>query len=281
MQTFLLLFFLMSVGMTQQACSSSDPHEPEMPETPSDETIFDDFQTFDATKWTKESHPAGWVNQELQIYDADHVSVGRDGDKTVLVITAERKGGKIYSGRVNSQGKKAFRHGRIEASIRLPKTNGGLWPAFWMMGNNDKPWPQCGEIDILEMGEKSGMSQGTPERTVNTAIHYGTNANDGHLQEYHIGQVARSLQDDQYHTYTLDWDDESLVISIDGVRFHRFDISQKSGRHAYFHDHFYLLFNLAVGGSFTGITDISRLTALKEGEKVRMYVDWVKYQPLS
>lgn len=274
------LLFLLLFSLTQEACSSGSSSEPEVPPTPSDATMVDDFNTFDATKWTKESHPAGWVNQELQIYDANHVSVGRDGDKSVLVLTAERKGGVIYSGRVNSKGKKAFRYGRIEASIRLPKTNGGLWPAFWMMGNNDKPWPQCGEIDILEMGERSGMAQGTPERTLNTAIHYGTNSADGHQQEYHIGQVAHSLQDDKYHTYTLEWDEEQLHISVDGTSFYRFDISRKSGRYEYFHDHFYLLFNLAVGGSFTGITDINKLTALKEGEKARMYVDWVKYNPL-
>ena len=127
----------------------------------------------DEKVWTKETHEPGWTNQELQAYDAAHVSVGKDGDKSVLILTAERKGNKIYSGRVNSKGKKSFKYRKIEASIKLPKTNGGLWPAFWIMGDNDKEWPQCGEIDIMEMGEQSGMAAGISEKQVNTAIHYG------------------------------------------------------------------------------------------------------------
>ena len=118
----------------------------------------DDFNFFDEKVWTKETHEPGWTNQELQAYDAAHVSVGKDGDKSVLILTAERKGNKIYSGRINSKGKKSFKYRKIEASIKLPKTNGGLWPAFWMMGDNDKEWPACGEIDIMEMGEQSGMA---------------------------------------------------------------------------------------------------------------------------
>lgn len=67
-------------------------------------------------------------------------------------------------------------------------------------------------------------------------------------------------------------DENSLTISIDNVKFHTFDISSNT----YFHDNFYILFNLAVGGAFTGITDIHKLTGLKDGQKVKMYIDWVK-----
>ena len=61
---------------------------------------------FDEKVWTKETHEPGWTNQELQAYDAAHVSVGKNGDKSVLILTAERKGNKIYSGRINSKGKR-------------------------------------------------------------------------------------------------------------------------------------------------------------------------------
>ena len=236
------LFLFLSVCFAQQSCSSdSVGTEPE--ENPQDILFKDDFNFFDEKVWTKETHEPGWTNQELQAYDAAHVSVGKDGDKSVLILTAERKGNKIYSGRINSKGKKSFKYRKIEASIKLPKTNGGLWPAFWMMGDNDKEWPACGEIDIMEMGEQSGMAAGDSEK-----------------------------QDGNYHTYSLDWDENSLTISIDNVKFHTFDISSNT----YFHDNFYILFNLAVGGAFTGITDINKLTGLKDGQKVNMYIDWVK-----
>jgi beta-glucanase (GH16 family) len=145
-----------------------------------------------------------------------------------------------------------------------------------MMGDNEKPWPQCGEIDILEMGEKNGIASGTTETLVNTAIHYGTDAGAGHKQEYFAQNVSHSLQDGKYHTYALNWTEDSLSVTIDNMNYYSFDISKNSGRYEYFHDNFFVVFNLAVGGAFTGITDINQITALKDGEKVNMYIDWVK-----
>nr|WP_320057838.1 glycoside hydrolase family 16 protein [uncultured Bacteroides sp.] len=270
------IFLLLSVCSIQQSCSSNN----DTPLKSSDEQgkiIFkDDFDSFNEAVWTKEVHEAGWTNQEIQAYDKAHVSVGTDEGKSVLILTAERKGNKIISGRVNTKGKKSFKYGKIEASIKIPKTANGLWPAFWMMGDNNKPWPQCGEIDMMEMGEHNAFASGTTETQVNTAIHYGSDAGSGHQQEYHSANVANSLQDAKYHTYSLDWNENSLTIAIDNIKFHSFDISKGSASYDYFHDNFFLLFNLAVGGSFTGITNINDITALKDGEKVNMYIDWVK-----
>ena len=259
-----------------QSCSSDEVNMNPQEESQGIVVFKDDFETFDSNVWTKEEHEAGWVNQELQIYDAAHVSTGTDEGRSVLILTAERKGDKIYSGRVNSQGKKSFQYGKIEASIKLPQTANGLWPAFWMMGDNNMPWPQCGEIDIMEMGQENGIINGTSETYLNTAIHYGTDYESGHRQEYHADNVSQSLQDGKYHTYLLEWNENSLTVSIDGTKFYTFDISKVSGRYEYFHHNFYILFNLAVGGSFTGITDVNAITALKDGEKVNMYIDWIK-----
>lgn len=270
-----LVLLMLSMCSIQQSCSSNDA-DVDLNEGQDNYLFKDDFDTFDETVWTKETHQPGWVNQELQAYDPAYVSVGTDDGKSVLILTAERKGDKIFSGRVNSQGKKNFKYGKIEASIKLPKTADGLWPAFWMMGDTDKHWPQCGEIDIMEMGERNGIISGTSETYMNVAIHYGTDADAGHRQEFHATNVENSLQDGKYHTYTLDWSENSLTISIDGVKFRSFDISKVSGRHEYFQDNFYILFNLAVGGAFPGITDINEITALKDGEKAHMYIDWVK-----
>ncbi len=266
------LLFLLVVCSMLQSCSAQD-----LPSKEQEDLFFlDEFESFDENIWTKEVHEPGWVNQELQAYDKEHVSVGTDESKSVLIITAERKNNKIYSGRINSKGKKSFKHRKIEASIKLPKTGNGLWPAFWMMGDNDKPWPQCGEIDIAEWGERNGIATGTTETFVNTAIHYGTDQNAGHKQEYHYGNVSHSLQDGKYHSYTLEWNENSLTVIIDNMEFYSFDISTNSDRYEYFHDNFFMLFNLAVGGAFTGITHIDEITALKEGEKVNMYIDWIK-----
>lgn len=91
-----------------QSCSSDKVNMNPQEESQEKVVFKDDFETFDSNVWTKEEHEAGWVNQELQIYDAAHVSTGTDEGRSVLILTAERKGDKIYSGRVNSQGKKKF-----------------------------------------------------------------------------------------------------------------------------------------------------------------------------
>ena len=194
--------------------------------------------------------------------------------KGKLILRARKKDGIYRCGGIWSLGKIAFGPGhRIEVGARFGRLAPGAWPAIWLMP--EKPiypgWPACGEIDIMEMGEQSGMAAGDSEKQVNTAIHYGPSA-AAHEQQYYKANVANSLQDGNYHTYSLDWDENNLTISIDNVKFHTFDISSNT----YFHDNFYILFNLAVGGAFTGITDINKLTGLKDGQKVNMYIDWVK-----
>lgn len=264
------ILFLLTVTACLTACGN-DVDTPDVPDTDESVVFFDDFTSFDNAVWTKETHEAGWTNQELQSYSPSQVTVGKDGNKSVLIITARRSNGKIISGRINSKNKKSFRYGKIEASIKLPTTADGLWPAFWMMGQNDRNWPACGEIDIMEMGDAQGIADGTSARRVNTAIHYGTDVS-AHEQQYYAGNAQVNLQDDNYHIYSLEWNESHLKISIDGSEFHSFDIADNS----YFHDDFYMLLNLAVGGSFTGITTIDNITALKEGQKVAMYVDWIK-----
>lgn len=299
-----ILFLLFFFGVNLQSCSTNNEpvkpdnpeeeikddnegqeEEPELPdEQPGDEdepskqwklVFTEDFNTFDNSVWTKETHEPGWVNNELQEYIEECVSVGKDGDKTVLVLTAKREGDKFYSGRVNSKGKKSFQYGKVESSIKLPKTANGLWPAFWMMGDNDKEWPSCGEIDIMEMGEKAGIANNTTEAYINSAIHYGPDV-EGHEQIFQTKTMEKSLQDGNYHVYSLEWNENELIVKVDDILIKTFNIGPDSGRFEYFNDKFYFLFNLAVGGDFPGITDPVQITALKDGEKAQMFIDWVK-----
>lgn len=273
MKNKLVLILLTSISLI--GCDGKDD-APVNPGQDDSIVFFDDFDTFDSSVWNKEAHEAGWTNQELQSYSPSQVTVGKDGNKTVMIITARRTNGKIVSGRVNSRDKKSFHCGKIEASIKLPSTANGLWPAFWMMGNNNKEWPACGEIDIMEMGDAQGISNNTTMKRVNTAIHYGKDAAT-HEQQYFAGNVPGDLQDGKYHVYCLTWTESNLNIFIDNSLFHSFNISGNT----YLQDNFYILFNLAVGGTFTGITDIKDITAIKEGEQASMYIDWVKVSKLN
>ena len=125
----------------------------------------DDFDgtQLDSRVWNIEVNGDGGGNAELQYYRAENVAV-HDG---CLVLTAKKEnyqGKNFTSGRVNTLGKAAFKHGKVEASICIPQTANGLWPAFWMMGNDmatGTGWPNCGEIDIMEMGNSYGIQHGT------------------------------------------------------------------------------------------------------------------------
>lgn len=241
-----------------------------------------DGTTLNTNNWNIEQNTDGGGNWELQYYGPEGVSV-RDGN-LVLTATREARQGKAFtSGRVNSRGKAFFAHGKIEARIKLPKTARGLWPAFWMLGENigTNPWPQCGEIDILEMGHVDGWAAGNdPERYMNGACHWGYYTGGNYPNYAKAGNAPFSVQDGEYHTFTCEWSSETLAMYVDreinpnpyyeiGIA----DYADDKATGNYFHKPFHILFNLAVGGRFPNITDPNGITASLPAE---MLVDWVR-----
>lgn len=204
--------------------------------------------------WNVEVNGSGCGNNELQYYvdNADNVAV-RDGN---LVITARRQdydGHAFTSGRVNTCGKVGFTYGIVEARIKLPKTANGLWPAFWMMGDDIKEcgWPACGETDVLEMGHADGIMDGTQERLFNGALHWGVST-DKHCQQVAAGKHQSSLQDGEFHIYTVVWTPTRIEMFVDNADkpYLSAAIGKNSDKHAFFNKANFLLFNLAVGGDF-------------------------------
>lgn len=253
-----------------------------------------DGDVLDESVWNIEVNGNGGGNNESQYYRRENVSISKEpkSGRSCLTLTARREnfsGKQFTSGRVNSMGKKYFTHGKVEAYICLPKTANGLWPAFWMMGN-DYPsvgWPRCGEIDILEMGNSHGIKTGTQETYFNGACHWGF-YKDGNYPNYAKASYAPySLQDSEFHLYTLIWDEKSIKMYLDldknpnvapyyEMGIEGTDDDWATGRY-FHHDHF-ILFNLAVGGHFTGIVNNPNgITALpEEGSEAKYYVDFVK-----
>lgn len=131
----------------------------------------DDFdkETLDTTSWNIEINNNGNGNGELEYY-TDHpanVTVGKDPETgaSCLILTARKekyRGKDFTSGRITTANKRVFTHGKVESRIKLPLTANGLWPAFWLLGNNyfTIGWPRCGEIDVLEMGHADGIKDG-------------------------------------------------------------------------------------------------------------------------
>ena len=246
----------------------------------------DDFsgKELDRRYWNVEDNGTGCGNEELEYYvdSPENVSL-RDGN---LVITARRtnhKGKKFTSGRVNTLGKAAFTYGIVEARMKFPTTTNGLWPAFWMMGNDieKSDWPLCGEIDILEMGHANGIKAGTQDRLFNGAVHWGSKWNDHHIS---VGDYTSSysLQDGEYHVFTCVWTEKRIEMFVDeekkpylSVDISDCDDAKKPGY--YFHKDNFILFNMAVGGLFTGILSPEGITALPNaGDSAELLVDYVR-----
>ncbi len=241
----------------------------------------DEFDTNTlGTNWNVEVTDAPY-NNELEAYTSspDNVTIA-DGN---LVLTARREsyGSRSFtSGRVNSLHKVSFTHGKIEARIKLPHLANGLWPAFWMMGEDFDTvnWPKCGEIDIMEMGMKDAVAANATANTVAGTIHWGESI--AKHQQYTSGNktVSQELTDD-YHIFTCEWDDDYLKFYVDNDATPYFTATIKKGfsRSAYFHKPYFLIFNLAVGGDFTGITNPADITALPQaGSEAQMLVDYVR-----
>ena len=238
-----------------------------------------DGPNLNTDNWTCETGGHVWGNAELQYYTdrPENVDV-RDGK---LVITARKEnyqGSKATSARLITLGKVYFKYGYIVASIKLPKTANGLWPAFWMMGNDfkSKGWPNCGEIDILEMGHQNGIKDGVQDRYLNGACHWGDNGYAGYGPSTTCNY---SLQDGEFHTFTCIWTENEVAMYVDldtkpnARPYFKMTINQ-FGDNEFRKDNFILL-NLAVGGNFPGIWDINQVTALNNGP-AEMEVDYVR-----
>ena len=189
-----------------------------------------------------------------------------------MVIKAIHKSNKhghnqYTSARLHTANKQAWKYGKIAARIKLPKGK-GIWPAFWMLGANidenggDTPWPQSGEIDILEL-------YGTEDNAVVEAnIHYA-DKNNVHAN---MGAVAYKLKEgifaDAFHIFELEWNQNTLTWLVDGQAYATTSINTSERNE--FHHEFFLLLNIAVGGTYAGWPD--ETTVFPQ----HMYVDWIR-----
>lgn len=229
--------------------------------------------------WTPEQGGHGWGNNELQYYTGrkENVEV-RDGRLVIRAVKEDYEGSPVTSARLITRGKIEFLYGYVTASIRLPKTADGLWPAFWMMGNDirDIGWPNCGETDILEMGNATGIKEGSQEQFLNGACHWG---DPGHKYYSYNVTYPYSVQDGKFHTFTCIWDEERVVMYVDIEKDHEakpyFEMEIKDFGDNEFRKKNFILLNLAVGGNFPAIWDMAGITALDNGP-AEMEVDYVR-----
>jgi beta-glucanase (GH16 family) len=196
-------------------------------------------------------------NHERQYYTSGANNAALDGQGH-LVITARRENPNNYqcwygrceytSARLNTAGKFTTTYGRVEARLKVPRGQ-GMWPAFWMLGNDigQVGWPNSGEIDIME-------NVGFEPSTVHGTLHgpgYSGSGGIGGAYSLPGGQAFA----DAFHTFAIDWSPDAVTWSVDGNVYQRRTPADLGGRQWVFNKPFFLILNLAVGGYWPGDPD--------------------------
>jgi beta-glucanase (GH16 family) len=200
----------------------------------------------DPTKWTPEVTPRP-ANNELEYYTdrRDNSFLDGRGHLVIQAIHENYLGSSqpYTSGRLNTSRLFETTYGRFEARIRLPLGT-GLWPAFWLLGANFPTvgWPACGEIDVLE------------EAGSHPTVAHGTAIGSNAMYATSTYTVPRGNLVDEFHLFALEWGPDTLKWFVDDMMYesHTKDELVRAGVPWTFDHPFYMILNLAVGGTYDG-----------------------------
>jgi beta-glucanase (GH16 family) len=221
----------------------------------------DEFNTDgipDPSKWGYDLGAGGWGNSEMENYTNRKENAMVSNGTLKIIAQKENYSGSSYtSARLLTKDKYSFTFGKVEVKAKLP-AGLGTWPAVWMLGNNISSigWPACGEIDIVE-------HRGSELNKIFGTLHYtgrsGGNA-DGNTK-------VISNATTEFHIYTLEWTPNSINISVDNQVYH----SVFNSSALPFNRDFFLIMNLAMGGTFAGAIDPAFTSATLEIDYIRVY----------
>jgi beta-glucanase (GH16 family) len=224
----------------------------------------------DSTKWSFDIGGGGWGNNELQTYTKRLANARlEDG---VLVITAikedhtgpDRLLRGYTSARLLTKRKFTQTYGRFEARIKVPYGQ-GIWPAFWMLGDDidTAGWPGCGEIDIMEHIGKE------PSKAFGTLHGPGYSGANGLSAWYSLPSPQKFAED--YHVFAVEWERDVIRFYVDGRLYKtRTPADLPPGKVWIFNHPFFLILNVAVGGDWPGKPDATSVFPQK------MTVDYVR-----
>ena len=209
-----------------------------------------DGESIDLNKWTFDigTGASGWGNNEWEYYtDRKENAYIKDGVLHIRAQKEDYEGQKYTSARMLTKGKFAFKYGTVEARIALP-TGKGIWPAFWMLGENFDTvgWPACGEIDIIEAVNTENKIYGTNHWANGSEYAtYGNNTGNYRDQKFELDIT-------QFHTYKFTWDEKYIRMYVDDFMYHEILIENNEGDTEEFHKPFFFLLNVAVAGNWPG-----------------------------
>jgi beta-glucanase (GH16 family) len=189
------------------------------------------------------------------------VSTDGKGNLRIVAKKENLNNREFISGRIMTKGKFSQKYGKIEARIKTP-SGPGIWPAFWLLGNNidTVQWPNCGEIDIMEQ-------KGNQPNTVFGSLHgpgySGGNSKSGTYS------LMNDRFDNDFHIYAVEWYEDRIDYFVDGYLYNRINKTDVSGKWV-FDQPFFIILNVAVGGNFVGFPNVN--TAFPQ----TMQVDYVR-----
>ena len=237
------------------AAQTAPPSPPSWELVWSDEFNGRNGARVDASKWVVETGGGGWGNDELEYYTSRPQNVSQENGNLVIKVLQEKYSGaggvsrNYTSARLKTLGKFSQTYGRFEARIKIPRGQ-GIWPAFWMLGNDiEKPgWPACGEIDIMEnIGKEPALVHGT--------IH-----GPGYSGANGIGAAYALPGDphfaDDFHLFAVEWEPNAIRFYVDDHLYATRIPTDLPRGTKWVYDHpFFLLLNVAVGGGWPGNPD--------------------------
>lgn len=212
--------------------------------------------SIDTTTWKFWEGPA--YNEELQYYTNRPKNAYVENGLLHLEAHRESYNGYDYtSARISTDSTKiGWQYGRFEARIKMPEGN-GFWPAFWLMPMRDDGWPRGGEIDIMEY-------RGNEPYTTTGAIHFWINNCEGNpveCRKYFTDSITidENKLSEKFHVYALEWDENGFTWFLDDNEFMYIAYSDIDARFEPFSTPFYIILNLAVGGTFLPNPDESTI----------------------
>jgi len=237
------------------AQAASPPGPPAWKLVWSDEFNGPDGSAVDASKWVSETGGGGWGNNELEYYTNRLANAFQQAGNLVIKVLAEKYAGadgitrNYTSARLKTHGRFSQTYGRFEARIKIPRGQ-GIWPAFWMMGDDidKRGWPDGGEIDIMEnIGKEPALVHGT--------IHGpGYSGAQGISAPYGLPGDARFADD--FHIYAVEWEPNTIRFYVDDTVYATRTPADLPKGTKWVYDHpFFVLLNVAVGGGWPGDPD--------------------------
>ena len=224
----------------------------------------------DSSKWSFDLGGNGWGNNELETYTDRTVNAHVEGGLLVIKALKETFTGtdgiqrNYTSARLLTKNKFSQAYGRFEARIKIPYGQ-GIWPAFWMLGDNigSAGWPTCGEIDIMEnIGKEPSIVHGTFHGP-------GYSGAQGVSAAYALPN-GQKFSDD-FHTFAVEWEPNVIRFYVDGLLYKtRTPADLPAGKSWVFDHPFFIILNVAVGGGFPGNPDATTVFPQQ------MLVDYVR-----